>query len=89
MAHTHIDDDAVRITLRMPRELHAYISDSAKKSGRSLNGEIVYRLETSVPPHGFPEADEVGRLPPVQFQHFMEQVRALIRKELTDVKPKT
>ena len=38
-------DHEVRITLRLPADLHAWLVDQAKSARRSLNSEIVYRLE--------------------------------------------
>ncbi|MGH3391168.1 MAG: Arc family DNA-binding protein [Actinomadura sp.] len=35
----------MRITLRLPAELHAWLADQAKSARRSLNSEIVHRLE--------------------------------------------
>ncbi|MGW0966504.1 toxin-antitoxin system HicB family antitoxin [Streptomyces sp. NPDC002516] len=34
-----------RITLRLPADLHAWLVAQAKSSRRSLNSEIVYRLD--------------------------------------------
>ena len=34
-----------RITLRLPADLHAWLVNQAKSARRSLNSEIVYRLE--------------------------------------------
>ncbi|MCW8377241.1 Arc family DNA-binding protein [Streptomyces justiciae] len=38
-------DQEVRITLRLPADLHAWLVAQAKSAHRSLNSEIVYRLE--------------------------------------------
>lgn len=47
MAHIHTDDEAVRITLRMPAGMHARVVEGARQSGRSLNAEIVHRVQLS------------------------------------------
>ena len=39
-----MDQDA-RITLRLPAELHSWLTEQAKSARRSLNSEIVYRLD--------------------------------------------
>ncbi|MET8327709.1 Arc family DNA-binding protein [Streptomyces sp. NPDC005181] len=39
-------DHEVRITLRLPADLHAWLVAKAKSARRSLNSEIVYRLES-------------------------------------------
>ena len=38
-------DDETKITLRLPADLHRWLTAQAKLSRRSLNSEIVYRLE--------------------------------------------
>lgn len=38
-------DETTRITLRLPAGLHAWLVAEAKSAHRSLNSEIVYRLE--------------------------------------------
>lgn len=38
-------DHEVRITLRLPADLHSWLVTEAKSAHRSLNSEIVHRLE--------------------------------------------
>ncbi|MFI6858731.1 Arc family DNA-binding protein [Streptomyces sp. NPDC050421] len=38
-------DEDKRITLRLPADLHEWLAAQAKSARRSLNSEIVYRLE--------------------------------------------
>lgn len=38
-------DGETKITLRLPTELHRWLTAQAKSARRSLNSEIVYRLE--------------------------------------------
>ncbi|MFI8914335.1 toxin-antitoxin system HicB family antitoxin [Streptomyces sp. NPDC053513] len=38
-------DEEKRITLRLPADLHAWLVAQASSARRSLNSEIVYRLE--------------------------------------------
>ena len=40
--------DIQKTALRLPRELHTAILDAASKSGRTMNAEIVYRLQKSI-----------------------------------------
>lgn len=40
------DDDFVRITLRIPKPLHEQLNEAAARK-RSMNAEIIARLETS------------------------------------------
>jgi Arc-like DNA binding domain len=42
------DRDPYRFLLRMPPELRAPLREAAERNGRSLNGEIVARLESTV-----------------------------------------
>ncbi|MGW8767246.1 Arc family DNA-binding protein [Streptomyces sp. NPDC055815] len=39
-------DEEKRITLRLPAELHEWLVDQARSARRSLNSEIVHRLES-------------------------------------------
>lgn len=45
-----MSEDIQKTALRLPRELHTAIHKAAKESGRTMNAEIVYRLEKSFPP---------------------------------------
>ncbi|MER7910829.1 MULTISPECIES: Arc family DNA-binding protein [unclassified Streptomyces] len=38
-------DEEKRITLRLPADLHAWLAAEAKSARRSLNSEIIHRLE--------------------------------------------
>ncbi|WP_030860502.1 Arc family DNA-binding protein [Streptomyces sp. NRRL S-37] len=38
-------DEEKRITLRLPTDLHEWLVTQTKSTRRSLNSEIVYRLE--------------------------------------------
>ncbi len=42
------DDNEVRITLRLPAALRDRIAKEASQSGRSMNGEMVFRLEKTL-----------------------------------------
>jgi hypothetical protein len=41
-------DDFVKTALRIPRSLHAQIQDAATASGRSMNAEIIDRLQGEI-----------------------------------------
>ena len=41
------EDDYTRITLRIPKELHQKLTEAAKSSSKSMNAEIVARLDNS------------------------------------------
>ena len=40
-----MDHEEVSITLRLPTDLHAWLVAVAKRDRRSLNSEIIHRLE--------------------------------------------
>ena len=41
------EDRYTRITLRIPKDVHARLQQSADKTSKSMNAEIVARLDTS------------------------------------------
>lgn len=41
-------DDYIKTALRLPRDLHAQLHLAAEKAGRSLNAELIARLEGSI-----------------------------------------
>lgn len=47
MANLTSQDDYIRTALRLPRDLHKEVQDSAEKNNRSMNAEIVARLQSS------------------------------------------
>lgn len=44
------DDRYTRITLRIPKDLHSKLSDAADETSKSMNAEIIARLEDSFAP---------------------------------------
>jgi hypothetical protein len=54
----------VNINLRLPDELHSTLTETAKQSHRSLNGEILHALEFYLT-HS-PEAQYKVQLPPAE-----------------------
>ncbi|MGW3681802.1 Arc family DNA-binding protein [Streptomyces prasinus] len=43
--YSGVMDEDKRITLRLPADLHEWLAAQAKSARRSLNSEIVHRLE--------------------------------------------
>jgi len=43
-----MEPEEIRLTLRLPQELHARLQWLAQDQERSLNGQIVYLLKTAV-----------------------------------------
>lgn len=50
MAQLTNQDDFLKTALRMPRDLHEQIQSAAKATGRSMNAEIISRLQQSFEP---------------------------------------
>lgn len=48
MAQLTPQDDYIKTALRLPRDVHAQIQQAATASGRSMNAEIVARLQGSL-----------------------------------------
>lgn len=65
---------------RLPEELHDRLKEAAAASGRSMNSELIVRLEASFSPHqqpGIPSLDaEVSR---VITQHIEHEVKGRLR----------
>lgn len=68
----------VKITLRLPRELHAALSEAISQNRRSLNTEIVTRLEKSLRDDG---ADEPGWLEKAQSSPSIKLEKRLLKIE--------
>lgn len=45
------NDSTVRITLRIPADLHESLTKAAAKDNRSMNAEIIQRLEATLDPN--------------------------------------
>lgn len=52
------DDRYARITLRIPKELHAQLASAADETSKSTNAEIVARLEESFEEKSFTEGKQ-------------------------------
>lgn len=55
-------DDYQRITVRIPPELHAQLTDAARDTSKSVNAEIVGRLEASFQPMAIARREETEEL---------------------------
>ncbi|TJZ69753.1 Arc family DNA-binding protein [Chitiniphilus eburneus] len=62
MAQLTPQDDYLKTALRLPRELHSRIQEAAAKSGRSMNAELIHRLESSFQPTTIDESAVADRL---------------------------
>ena len=40
-------DDYIRVTLRIPKDLHSQLADAAEETSKSMNAEIIARLNGS------------------------------------------
>ena len=66
-----------KLLLRLPDQLHVRVAEAAKRYRRSMNSEIVTRLEHSL--NGLPGDSESDVEPP-----FFAQIEASLRGHLTD-----
>lgn len=55
------DDRYTRITLRIPRDLHQRLGEVAEKTSKSLNAEIIGRLQSSVDESGSAELESLRK----------------------------
>lgn len=46
------DDRYTRITLRIPKDLHAMLQEASEESSKSVNAEIIERVRKSFHPGG-------------------------------------
>lgn len=61
-------DGFVKIQVRLPADLHGKIKEAALESGRSMNGEIIYRLGES-----FSFLDGAGIFDFLEFVSYIEE----------------
>jgi hypothetical protein len=72
-------DDIMSTRLRLPKGLHKRLVQMAKKNGRSLNSEILWRLALSLAAEGDEEAPKLVERMAVEQRRVLEEVlRALI-----------
>lgn len=68
--------DYQRITLRIPTELHKALSELAKENSKSMNAEIINRLQGSLKPHSHDDSQDF------LLEKVYCNVRSIIREEL-------
>ena len=71
------NDRTFKFVVRLPISLHARIAETAHHYRRSMNSEIVARLERSL--GGLPDAHEAEIEPP-----FFRHIEMTFRRDLTD-----
>lgn len=69
------DDRYTRITLRLPKELHAQLTAAADETSKSTNAEIVARLQQSF-------ADEPHRAPLTKHEAAIHTLTAMYRETM-------
>lgn len=72
------EDRYTRITLRIPKALHEHLAESAEQSSKSMNAEIIARLEESYFDHGSP----VERYTMPQILEMMQAANAQLLKNV-------
>lgn len=82
-----MEDKYTRITLRIPRELHSKLELEADKTSKSMNAEIVARLEQSF--NGNAPKEAAGYVTdPVSLEKFIlvnEEYRKLLDEKIDDL----
>jgi hypothetical protein len=70
-------EEVARLMVRLPGSLHAYLVESARQSNRSINYEVVVRLQASI---------ELDRL--VKLENTEEKLVALtkLKRRLVDLR---
>lgn len=66
-------NDYFRSQFRLPNELYERLKAESERNGRSLNAEIVARLEGSFEP---PLAEQLARLIDEQTERLVEEIRS-------------
>ncbi|MFT3815462.1 MAG: toxin-antitoxin system HicB family antitoxin [Acidovorax sp.] len=72
------EDRYTRITLRIPKDLHRSLSNAAYRTSKSLNAEIVGRLEQSLRSS---EQDQTSKFEKALLQQRLDSQRALYATE--------
>lgn len=90
------DDGFVRITLRIPSDLHGRLNEAAAKK-RSMNAEIIHRLEASFSagrsrPTDWKESDAIAHFASslMQAMHYGKEIGRMVKVEVNvsdDLKP--
>ena len=76
MHNTHMKEETLRYNLKMTVDLHATLIKHAKKNKRSLQSEIIQRLEQSL---SFLKPEEILKIKADVFKKFEDQY---IKKEV-------
>jgi predicted DNA-binding protein len=86
MAQLTNQDDFIKTALRLPRELHARVQEAATAAGRSMNAEIVARLEAS-----FDVSEDLvakfDQLMDIRQERLLEELRTTVQKMLGKDEP--
>lgn len=65
--------DAPKFNLRLPKDLRKRVEEAKRKSGRSLNGELVARIQTSL------DTEQTELIATIQkLQTTVEQLKATV-----------
>ena len=73
-----VSDKAKRFLVRLPEDLHRRVGEAAQRYRRSMNSEIVARLDRSL--NGLPGAESESSVEPAFFPH----IETTFRRDLSD-----
>lgn len=77
MATLTNQDEYIKTALRLPRALHTAVQEAAESAGRSMNAEIIRRLELSLAPWGESDPDASTKSPIPDSARLKEMVGSL------------
>jgi hypothetical protein len=76
------EDRYTRITLRIPKALHEHLAESAEQSSKSMNAEIIARLEESYFDHKSPVQKYTEQAVMQMFEKAAQSVTDMIAEKL-------
>lgn len=83
-----MEDDIQKTALRLPRDLHRKVHEAAAASGRSMNAEIVARLQASFADEerGIPGSTRMEGITVNAFEEALEKMQQRFQSSLDIIK---
>jgi phosphoglycerate-specific signal transduction histidine kinase len=83
-----MEDDIQKTALRLPRDLHRKVHEAAASSGRSMNAEIVARLQESfsVTEQDAPSSRRLQTITAATFDELMAKMQQRFQEQLDVLK---
>lgn len=80
-----MEKDTFRSQFRLPWTLYERLKDSSERSGRSLNAEIVARLQASMDSEGKGGADKIDEAAEAVAEHIVTKVIAFYEAKIREI----